>query len=249
MSPLNIFALLFFFGSASAQGVKADNGTITLHYYNRPPFLYQDAAGHVKGILAERAEQIMQQAGIHYRWENTPVTRILYHLEHSQRNDCAPGWYFSAEREKFARYSKAVYRDLPVVIISKNQRFAAAPGNLTSILNTSGVRILLKRGLIHNSELQKELSKPVSARIEYTVAEMPVMLGMIENGRADLTIVTQEEASYYASLPQWASRQLQISKIAGLNTADPRYILCSKSVTPEVMQKINIAIDKLLPKP
>ena len=66
---------------------------------------------------------------------------------------------------------------------------------------------------------------------------------------APVLIVTQEEASYYASLPQWGSRQLQISKIAGLNTADPRYILCSKSVTPEVMQKINTAIDKLLPKP
>ena len=249
MSLPKIFALLLLSSTASAQGVKADNGTITLHYYNRPPFLYQDAAGHVKGILAERAEKIMQQAGIHYRWENTPVTRILFHLEHSKRNDCAPGWYFSAEREKFAWYSKPVYRDLPVVIISKNQRFAAAPGNLASILNTAGIRILLKRGLLHNSELQEQLRKPLPASIEYTVAEMPVMLGMIENGRADLTIVTQEEASYYASLPQWASRQLQISKIAGLNTADPRYILCSKSVTPEVMQKINTAIDKLLPKP
>ncbi|GGX33975.1 substrate-binding periplasmic protein [Undibacterium squillarum] len=246
MPPLNLFVLLFFCGAASAQGVKADNGTITLHYYNRPPFLYQDAAGHVKGILAERAEKVMQQAGIHYRWENTPVTRILYHLEHSKRHDCAPGWYFSAEREKFAWYSKPVYRDLPVVVISRAQPFSAAPGNLASILNTPGVRILLKRGLLHNSELQEQLRKPMAAKIETTVAEMPVMLGMIENGRADLTIVTQEEASYYASLPQWSGRQLKISKIPGLNTADARYILCSKTVPAELMQKINTAIDKVL---
>ena len=77
-------------------------------------------------------------------WLKIPTNRQLAAVKDAASSSCAIGWFKNPEREQFAKFTKAIYRDKPTVILA-NRQFVVAPGaRLESVLAAKEVRVLVK---------------------------------------------------------------------------------------------------------
>ncbi|SFV17391.1 hypothetical protein [Pseudoduganella namucuonensis] len=105
-------------GAWCPAGASLAEDGITVYYNDRPPYLMLGKDGSVHGLTATPALQAFQAAGIATIWQRAPTNRQLVLLQEGGRR-CAVGWFRNAARERFARFSKAIYRDLPPVALAR----------------------------------------------------------------------------------------------------------------------------------
>ena len=216
--------------------------TITLHYYERPPFHYTDEQGIPRGLIVERTANIFNKAKIDYSWRVTPANRILAVLRSDTGQDCAPGWYKLAERETYAQFSEPIYSDKPLIGLSRADLKVAENITAQALFLLPNVRLLLKENFSQGAYMDKLLADVPKVRIQRVTAEVPTMVKMLKANRADLIITTEEESRIFILKAGYTEKDVRILKFPDVPAVERRYILCSKNVSPSTMKRLNEAI-------
>src|SRR5690606_34791512 len=86
---------------------------LAVYYIEKPPY-YHSIAGEPTGFLLERTRAIFSDAQIALRFEARPAKRILLEMEQNREPICSIGWFRTPQREAFALFSLAIYRDEPM---------------------------------------------------------------------------------------------------------------------------------------
>ncbi len=235
MSPLAWSGLLL---SLAATCRAAE--PLTLFYNERPPYLVTEAGGAVSGLTATPATRALQAAGLDFVWTRTPSNRQLVLLQAGGQR-CAVGWFRTAERERHAKFSRPIYRDLPQVAVVRNG-FALPPGLLLEqLMAMPGLRLLIKEHYSYGSRID-ELIRRFHPTLISTTAENGAMMAMISAKRADLMFVAKEEAAYLAGIAATGQRRYYVVGFADLPDGEERHIICSLDVADEAMRRIDAAI-------
>lgn len=227
-ASLGLLALV----QASAQG------QITLYYNERPPYLVTQAGGVVIGLTAQPTANAFKKAGIPFVWRKMPATRQLLSLQGNSAEDCAVGWYKTAEREKFAKYTKPIYQDKPTVALARNEVAVREGERLNTLLSKPKLRVLLKDNYSYGAyidALLARLPQPVLA----TVVENTTMVRMLRMGRADLMFMAEEEVSEFSAYLGRGPDELKLLRFPDIPRSEKRYILCSKKVPDEIISRLN----------
>jgi polar amino acid transport system substrate-binding protein len=234
--------LFFIVGTFHINAGSEPLPVITLHYYERPPFHYRAADGSMAGIIASSTESIFKRAGITYRWELTPVNRILADLKNNNRMDCSPGWYKTAEREAYAQFSLPIYHDLPLQGLSRND--FPAPEGITAkdLFLRHDLRLLLKQNFSQGAYMDALISTMPTQQVQQVTVEVPTMVKMIKANRADLIITTEEETDYFIAQSGYQKQDFRILKFPDVKATEYRYILCSRQVPAQIINRLNDAI-------
>lgn len=223
---------------------KAHSAPLTLHFYERPPYMIRQADGSASGLTADRARAVFQRAGIAVQWKNTPAKRQLSLIRFNSAADCGIGWFRNAERESFAQFSLPIYRDLPPVVIA-NQKFQpAAPTSLATVLADPRVRVLLKDGLTYGSYVAEQV-RTAAAVVQRVTNEQPQLVRMIAAGRADFMFATGEEARFLVTMEEAGDDAVRVLTFADIPPGEPRYLMCSRQVSAETLTKLDAAITQL----
>jgi polar amino acid transport system substrate-binding protein len=226
---------------ATASSAWADDDLI-IYFHQRPPYSAKQADGSVKGITADIVTQAMSVAGIPYRWEELPSARQMEVLKRDEGRACGLGWFKRPEREQFAKFSAAIYHDLPTIVVARaqDQRFAGTP-SIDALFADQTLTLLTKTGYSYGGEIDRKIAdqKP-KARADSS--DNRIMLGMVSRERVDYMIMAEEEAKDMLAQSDIAGSGLAIYHLANPPAGEYRYLMCSKSVPDELIARINQAI-------
>ena len=215
---------------------------LVLYYNERPPYLMTAPDGRIHGLTADPAAAAFFDAGVPVLWMRVPSNRQLALLKEGGQR-CAVGWFRNAERERFAKFSRPIYRDLPLVAIVRDEFSLRGAATLAQLIAMPGLKVLVKEKYSYGGYVDESLAKARPIRIS-TTAESVVMMAMIGAYRADLMFLAGEEADYLLHVAELRDKRLRIMRLLDVPTGERRHIMCSKDVSDDIMRRL----DKEIPE-
>lgn len=214
--------------------------TLALLYYDRPPYLVAAANGQVEGLSATPAVAALKAAGIGYNWNKFASQRIVELIRDDAIVGCGVGWYKTPEREKFAKFSKAIYQDKPYLAVANKK--LGLPKNITlaELFNNKNLRILVKEGFSYG-KLGDMLAKRRDNLVS-TTNEITAMVQMIKANSADLMFLSEDEAGFLLEQAGFRADDFSLLHFSDAPAGVRRYFMCSKKVSDGTINKINAAI-------
>ena len=190
-------SLLTFVGLASVTpvtGVWADD-PITLLVHNRPP-LYVIDGDTVTGSVAAPAFQAFLSAGISAEWQVMPSNRQLKIVKDNASRVCAVGWFRTVEREKFALFTKSIFKGQPEVAIirSDDARVWGHP-TLTSLFLDERLIMGRKLGYLYGAKIERFADEHSTPSVT-TSQNAEGMARMLLSGRFDYFFSDPEEQTF-----------------------------------------------------
>lgn len=232
-------ALMAFFASSVAINGCAGE-VIKLYYEEREPYAALHADGEVKGLIASPASRALSSAGIAFTWVAVPYKRQLAQLEANAELACGMVFFKTPEREKFGKFTRAIYRDGITAMLSRKDFRPGKNMRLAEAMGTKGARMLRKEASTYGPFIDDATNK-VAPTIVLTTAEMRNMALMLIANRADYTLLTLEEAHYLIkNVPD--GDQLYVFRPVDMPLGQYRHFLCSKQVPDEVIAQLNRVI-------
>jgi len=212
---------------------------IRIHYNERPPYLITVSTGLVTGLTADVARIAFQNAGIAHHWIKTPSKRQMKILKQNKGKDCLVGWFKNRERETFAKYTKVIYQNKPMIGLSLFSNTNIDSGeSIETILENKDLVLLRKSGYSYGSYLDNAIEKYKPNSYTVTVENIN-MLMMLNFARADYFFTTEEEMKGLISSAGFSLGDYKTIRFQNMPKGNKRYILCSKKVKDRTIKKLN----------
>jgi uncharacterized protein (TIGR02285 family) len=218
---------------------------LTLYYIEKPPY-YHTEQGEPTGFLLERTRAIFARAGLDVRFEPRPPKRILRELEQQRPDTCSIGWFKTAERERFAWFSRPIHRDAPMLVLTRKSLIDQVRGHarLADLLK-SGLRLGLVDGFSYG-ELDGALKSARSLKVTAPPTQTVLMLAA---ERIDYTLIDERELPYILAEAGLQDANLKTVRLPDIPAGQQRYLMCSGNLDPSLRQRIDEAIEALAPTP
>jgi len=233
-----VSALFGFFGLSLSFLASAQ---VKLHFNERPPYTFTKD-GQLSGLIGSPAEAAFKAAGIQYTLALTPVSRQLMIIKNNVGLDCAVNWFKNDERETFGKFTKPLYQDKARIALTgaKNTKVKGG-GTIESVLGDKTINLLVKQGYSYGKVLDDLIEKLEPTKIVVTAENVP-MLKMIQANHGDLMFISQEEANGLIVAAGINAADIREINFSNAPKGEIRYILCSKRVPDEIINKLNSAI-------
>lgn len=224
----------------AAAGCRADE-TIIATYHDRPPYLLQGADGAPVGLTGTPAAHAFRQAGVAVTWRIAPTNRQLAMVKDPQQRSCAVGWFRNPERERFARFTKPIYRDKEWVLLAHAGYTPPDDATLEQLLQSSATRILVKDNFSYGTEIDAMIARG-KPTIAVTAGSQEQMLQSVSAGMVDFLFVSEEEGGYLVARNGGRGASLRLLRPRGMPRGAERHIMCGKAVPESVIERLNKAI-------
>lgn len=233
-----ILTLVFFVLLTCPRHSSCGQEKITLHYNQRFPYTYEQL-DDVVGLTATTAGDAFRSANIPFCWQKTPFKRQLIILAGNSGQDCSCCWFKTSKRQKYAKYTKALYRDNPQVAIAKSNNSKVIDGlKVEDLLKDRSMKMLVKGGYSYGLFLDNLIERCHTEK-ETVVVENYQMLKMIALGRADYFFVAEEEAFALIHLPRSLRHDFKLVHFSDMPQGLDRYIMCAQQVSDTIIQGLN----------
>jgi hypothetical protein len=217
--------------------------TLKLYYHERPPYAVTQPDGSVAGLTATPAAQALQAAAIPFIWVLLPSNRQIAVVQENHVPGCALGWFRNPEREAFARYTRALYQDhSPVAVASVD--FTPRGPTLGEVLSQPDVDVLVKDRFSYGPYIDQLLAR-IRPTTTVTTVDSGQMLNMIERHRVDFMFAGEEEARAMLAQAGALARTLKIVHFRDAPAGEKRYLMCSRLVPPEWIERIDAVLPPL----
>ncbi len=225
--------------AVAATTVQADDAII-LYFYERPPYMVKHGEADASGLTADPAAAAFKNAGVAFQWQLSPAKRQLVKIENGHELACGIGWYKTAQREKFAKFTVPIYRGKPTVALARPD-FNPGGTTLAALVANPAVRVLMKGGLTYGQDVVRIMAT-AKADVQVVTGEQPALARMVNAARADFMFSPQEEASMLITLPEVRPRGLKVLTFSDVDAGNTRHIMCSKKVSDDTIARLNRAI-------
>jgi polar amino acid transport system substrate-binding protein len=231
--------------AATASGLAISAQPLHISYIEKPPYYYTDPQGQPRGFMIERVRQVMELAGVDFRLESKPPSRALHELRHEPAGNCSIGWFKTAEREGFARFSLPVYYDRPLIAAALPARAAelGKTNGLAGMLALPGVRVGAVASYSYGDAVDQMLA-PLAERVDRAPTPSSNFSKLVA-GRFDFAIFNTEDLDYLVSqAPELGPRVARIN-LPDVPPGKPRHLMCSLTVDAALIQRFDQAISRL----
>ncbi len=163
--------------------VQAASCQKSVRWYDDVPYSYRTADGQLAGMSIDVVREALRRMGCEARFVELPWARALVELE-SGRLDILPGALKTAERARYAYFSRPVNRSPNVLFVGKAAASKYRIQRLADIMGTD-FRLGVQLGVAYGPDYQALQEKP-----DFQARLTPVTLrrnawNMIELGRLD----------------------------------------------------------------
>ncbi|MES2018042.1 MAG: transporter substrate-binding domain-containing protein [Pseudomonadota bacterium] len=238
MKSLRPFTLLLTVACLPAMAQE-----VTVAWREKPPYHYT-LDGVERGFLLERGKRIFRAAGVKARFVAEPQQRIWSNFKEGKGYYCSLGRYHKPERDAFAQYSHAIHTDPPQSLLASPEALERVRAHKTfaSLLADKTLQLGLMEGGSYGPYLDGMIEKAGNVPTRRTV-DSSTLLRMAGANRMAYTIADRYGYDYLkARDPQAAA--LTPVEMPDMSPGMRRFLVCSRDIPPEVMQKLNKAIDK-----
>jgi polar amino acid transport system substrate-binding protein len=218
---------------------------IAVQYRDKPPYSYTKD-DKPAGFLMERTVEIFKRANLGASYEEAPVKRITQNIQKNGAPLCSPGWYKLSEREVFALFSLPIHEDKPhlVLVGSHALERARTARTLKELFANPELKLGEVSGASYGAELDNMIGTTAQTAMDSTVTPLG-MAKMIKFKRADYMLIDEEDYSFLNQRGEVDAADVKPLRYVDMPPGLKRYIMCSKSVGADVMERINTAIRQL----
>ena len=215
--------------------------TVVLHYFSRPPY-FTDDEDKPGGLVGAPVLAAFKDSGISFETSKMPFSRQIMIIQGNQGFDCVLGWFKTPEREQFAKFTKPVFRDKEkIALTAADNPYLKGEVAIEDLLADKNITLLVKQGFSYGDDIDRMFEKYQTIRRSVAV-ESTQMLKMIAAKHVDYMLITPEEATPAILNAGLALDQFRMVKINHLPKPEYRYIMCSKRVPDEIIDKLNASI-------
>lgn len=223
-----------------ASPISSADPLIHVAYSERPPYMMSLEDGTPGGLTGAPAAAAFKAAHIPVQWHKVPTNRQLWMVKDHAGMSCAIGWFATAERQQYAKFTKPIYRDRTWVALS-NASFAARNiASLDELAHHSDARVLIKDNYSYGGldDFMKQW-QPVTA---ISTASTIKMVQSVSKGVVDLMFVSEDEGNYIVKQLGEQMPNLRLLQFKDMPRGLERHIMCGKNVPDEVIARLNKAI-------
>ncbi len=227
--------------SADTDWPASDLPAVELMLHQRPPYYtIQDAAPG--GIVVAPVLTALSESGLRHFWTNVPPTRQLLAIRRSDTPVCGVGWFRTEEREGFARFSRPLYTDHPMVVLSRaNDPRTATLDSLAAILADPGLTFGTRTGYAYGTVIDSmlERKRPSTFPSDRDSAGMAALLLV---GLFDYMLLADEEIDSVRRALRTDFAQLQVRTFEDTPLGNSRHLMCSQAVPEAWIERLNRAL-------
>ena len=218
---------------------------VLVAYRDKPPYS-TTTNGRPSGVLIDKTRRVFETAGVPYRLAEMPVKRIASEIEANQQAICSPGWYRLPERERSGKFSAAIHRDAPQLVLTSHARAAAvrAHVNLRALLRDERMQLLVLEGVSYGADLDA-LVAARPQRPQSAVGTSLQVGRMIAAERGDYMFIDQADYDFLRRADARTAAAVEIVRFADMPPGIQRYYWCSRKVDAPLLSRIDAAIHKL----
>ena len=233
-----VLAIALWLACASAF---ATDCMLRVGWWNSPPHSFRGPDGSYQGIEVELVTAVLSRIGCKPQYIELPLARALLHLETGQL-DAFPGVRRLAEREKFAHFSKPMFRSRNMLFLHKKASEKYKIGKLQDI-SQAGFRLGVQRGAIYSPEYAELVRQAdFSAHLTHLVATTNGWQ-MMALDRLDGILADELTAAYEL-------RQLKLSHLIRpsivISETEGRLAFSRKTVNPDLVERFDKALDAMV---
>lgn len=213
---------------------------IHVAYSERPPYMTALEDGTPGGLTGAPAAAAFKAAHIPVQWHKVPTNRQLFMVKDHNSPSCAIGWFATPERQQYAKFTKAIYRDRSWVVLT-NAAFAARNiASLEELARHNDARVLIKDNYSYGG-LDQFIRQwqPVTG---VSTASTMRMVQSVSKGLVDLMFVSADEGHYIIKEMSQRMPNLRLLQFKDMPRGMERHIMCGKHVPDEVIARLNKAI-------
>ncbi len=237
-----ILTAVLVFVACFTQPSRAQDA-LQLWYLERSPYYVTEADGSVSGIVASPVEAAMNAAGIDRQWKQSPGARQLAEVERGTAFACGVGWFRNPKREAFARFSKPVYRDKPMVaLIRADDEKTKAHPTLESLMRDKGLAMGAKNGFSYGG-FADGMIEALAPKQVVTSQDHKGMGRMLAKRRFDYLLIAAEEADHVLAQLGPLGEQLTTQELSDFPPGNTRYLMCSKAVPQDLIDRFSQALN------
>lgn len=197
------------------------------------------------GTYLPLAEKIAHAAHLQVEWMDLPQARLIAEARANTPDYCAVGIYKNEERAAYAKFTRAFFRDKPLMVItlkSKAARIRQHASFAALAADTS-----LKVGLIDGYSYGRHLDPIVlnMPNADHMSGSTMLNVAKLLAGRFDYILGSGEESSHTANTPAPDETELVKIAFADLAPCEARHFMCSMSVDDKIIARLNAAIGAL----
>lgn len=228
--------------------LKSIADSLTFSYMERPPYYFTTPLGTADGLLVTRTKKILQTAGIDAQFLSLTPNKINYVLRYANTPHCSIGWFKKPERELFAKFTKPIYRNQPLVILTtkEQEKHFKKAHTLEDIFNNREL-ILARIGSFSYGIYVDQLLEKLSPKSRFYSKKQSSLLQALYTHQASYMLIAPEEIEQMivaAKLPAEEFIQIPLDEIPHGNL---RYFMCGHAVSDNLLEQLNSAIAKLYP--
>jgi uncharacterized protein (TIGR02285 family) len=229
------FFTLLFISSLFAQQVD-------ILYDIRVPYVLSNK-NTISGFTASPVTQALKKSKLNYHLLQIPTKRQLAMIQSNTSAICGIGWFKKAEREKFAKFTNPLYQDQASIFITRarDSRFSLIY-NSDALLKKKNLKLLIKEDFSYGKYIDDKLTKYQPTTVK-TLTNNMNMLNMIKTMRADYMFMSYEEAYNLFESDQSIKDKLTIRYLTDIPKGNKRYLMCSKKVSDEFINKFNAGLE------
>jgi polar amino acid transport system substrate-binding protein len=222
----------------------ADEPVVTVQYRDKPPYSYTKD-GKPVGFLIERTMEIFRRAKVNAHYQEIPVKRIMRDIQEDRSPICSPSWYKLPERELYARFSLPIHQDRPHLVLAGSHVEATlrSTRTLKELFANPDLKLGKVSGTSYGAELDAMISTAAQSAMDSTVTPLG-LANMIGRKRADYMLIDEEDYKVLNQQNEVDAQNVKPVRFADMPAGLLRYIMCSKSVGPAIMARL----DKVIPQ-
>ena len=218
--------------------------SVNIHYHQRPPFYFHQRNGTPSGLVAGPIVLAVERAHMAVTYVETPAKRQMALLTQNRSRDCAIGWFKTPQREAVLHFSTPVYQDKRfVLVVRKNEPRIPTSPSLNQVFQSQ--LIWLKKSAYSYGRAIDEFSLSFSPKQELSSMENIGLLRMLAYKRADYLLMAPEELADLLANNPTLKTQIEYRDLSDISAGEHRYLVCSKSVEPEWIARIDVELNKL----
>lgn len=214
---------------------------ITVAWRENPPYNYTEQ-GVEKGFLLARGKQIFEQAQVPAQFVVEPTKRIWAKFRVGTPNYCSLGRYRLPEREATMQYSLPIHLDPPRVVLlsAPAARHAQRYSKVTELLGDPSLSLGMTDGASFGAQID-DMLKSAGAKVERRTVESPLMMKLLAADRVSF-VFADRYAWYYLKQHDPSAHEIVVREFPDMPVGQKRYLVCSKDVSAETMQRLNNVI-------
>jgi ABC-type amino acid transport substrate-binding protein len=204
--------------------------------------------GHFAFDFLRAAELIVNDSGLTVAWVPMPVARMIHQIQVGQQNFCVAGAGVTSERAATGQFTKPFINDrlLAVVALKSQKDHLSQAHDFSELIAQGKENFIGYQGANYGDAIAPQLDK-LKGRIAFVPRNTEQMLDMLERSRADYGLAMKTYLTNYLTATGESDRFV-VASYPDMHRDFRTAFLCSRSVPGSVIETLNAALDRQLPK-